>query len=63
MAAHDDPQTLGRARLSFAKESDIDEFASMLAKFESGEITADAVARLPVAARHLRPAADSRTRT
>ena len=30
MAAHDDPKTLGRARLSFAKESDIDEFADML---------------------------------
>jgi sulfite reductase (NADPH) hemoprotein beta-component len=41
MAAHDDPKTLGRARLSFAKESDIDEFADMLGKFESGEITAD----------------------
>ena len=39
MAAHDDPRTLGRARLSFAKESDIDEFAGMLARFESGEIT------------------------
>jgi sulfite reductase (NADPH) hemoprotein beta-component len=41
MAAHDDPKTLGRSRLSFAKESDIDEFADNLAKFESGEITAD----------------------
>jgi sulfite reductase (NADPH) hemoprotein beta-component len=41
MAAHDDLRTLGRARLSFAKESDIDEFADMLAKFETGEITAD----------------------
>jgi len=41
MAAHDDPKTLGRSRLSFAKESDIDEFADMLAKFETGEITAD----------------------
>ena len=41
MAAIDDPKTLGRARLSFAKESDIDEFADKLAKFESGEITAD----------------------
>jgi sulfite reductase (NADPH) hemoprotein beta-component len=41
MAAIDDPKTLGRARLSFAKESDIDEFADMLAKFENGEITAD----------------------
>jgi sulfite reductase (NADPH) hemoprotein beta-component len=41
MAAIDDPKTLGRARLSFAKESDIDEFADMLGKFERGEITAD----------------------
>jgi sulfite reductase (NADPH) hemoprotein beta-component len=41
MAAHDDPTTLGRARLSFAKESDIDEFADMLSKFESGAITSD----------------------
>ena len=39
MAAIDDPRTLGRARLSFAKESDIDEFADMLGKFERGEIT------------------------
>jgi sulfite reductase (NADPH) hemoprotein beta-component len=39
MAAHDDPRTLGRARLSFAKESDIDEFAVMLDRFERGEIT------------------------
>ena len=35
MAAIDDPKTLGRARLSFAKESDIDEFADMLGKFET----------------------------
>ena len=41
MAAHDDPKTLGRARLSFAKESDIDDFADMLGKFERGEITSD----------------------
>ncbi len=41
MAAHDDPRTLGRARLSFAKESDIDEFADMLARFEDGRITTD----------------------
>ena len=41
MAAHDDPKTLGRARLSFARESDIDEFADMLTKFENGDITAD----------------------
>ena len=39
MAAHDDPRTLGRARLSFAKASDIDEFAVMLDRFERGELT------------------------
>ncbi|MDR1988796.1 MAG: nitrite/sulfite reductase, partial [Acidobacteriaceae bacterium] len=33
--------THGRARLSFAKEADIDEFVSMLEKYESGEITPD----------------------
>jgi sulfite reductase (NADPH) hemoprotein beta-component len=41
MAVHDDTQTLGRARLSFAKVSDIDEFAEKLGQFERGEITAD----------------------
>jgi len=41
MAAHDDPKTVGRARLSFAKESDIDDFADMLGKFERGEISSD----------------------
>ena len=41
MAAHDDPKTLGRARLSFAKASDIDEFADKLAQFERGDLTAD----------------------
>jgi sulfite reductase (NADPH) hemoprotein beta-component len=41
MAAVDDPKTLGRTRLSFASEADIDEFASMLAQFESGDIGPD----------------------
>ena len=36
-----DRDTFGRARLSFADEADIDEFVTMLAKFESGEITPD----------------------
>src|SRR5688572_22946324 len=36
-----DRETFGRARLSFADERDIDEFVTMLAKFESGEITPD----------------------
>jgi sulfite reductase (NADPH) hemoprotein beta-component len=31
--------TFGRARLSFASEADIDEFADVLGKFERGEIT------------------------
>ncbi len=37
----DDPATYGRARLSFADQADIDEFAATLARFESGEITSD----------------------
>jgi sulfite reductase (NADPH) hemoprotein beta-component len=41
MAALDDPKTLGRTRLSFADQADIDEFADKLAKFESGEIGPD----------------------
>jgi len=42
MAAIDDPTLLGRARLSFATEADVDEFARTLAQFESGEIGPDA---------------------
>ena len=41
MSAMDDSTTLGRARVSFAAEADIDEFADTLAKFESGEIGPD----------------------
>ena len=41
MAAVDDPKTLGRTRLSFANQADIDEFVATLAKFERGEITPD----------------------
>ena len=41
MAAVDDPKTLGRTRLSFASEAEIDEFAETLDKFERGELTAD----------------------
>ena len=41
MAATEDRDTLGRARLSFAKEADIDEFVQVLGRFERGEITAD----------------------
>ncbi len=41
MAAIEDRDTLGRARLSFAHESDIDEFVTMLDRFERGEIGPD----------------------
>ena len=41
MAAIDDT-TLGRARLSFADERDIDEFVDMLGKYERGEISPEA---------------------
>ena len=41
MAAVDDPKTLGRARLSFANEAEIDEFVATLDQFEKGEITPD----------------------
>jgi sulfite reductase beta subunit-like hemoprotein len=41
LAAVDDPKTLGRARLSFANEAEIDEFVATLEKFEKGEITPD----------------------
>ena len=41
MAAIDDPRTLGRARLSFADQHDIDEFLATLEKFERGEIGPD----------------------
>ena len=41
MAVVDDPKTYGRARLSFAETADIDEFASVLAQFERGEIGPD----------------------
>jgi len=41
MAATEDRDTLGRARLSFAQESDIDEFVDVLSRFERGEIGPD----------------------
>jgi sulfite reductase (NADPH) hemoprotein beta-component len=41
MAATEDRETLGRARLSFADEADIDQFVSMLTRFESGEVGPD----------------------
>jgi sulfite reductase (NADPH) hemoprotein beta-component len=39
MAAIDDARTLGRARLDFADEGDIDEFVDMLGKYERGDIS------------------------
>ena len=54
--------TLGRARLSFADEAEIDEFVATLERFERGELDARPVARLPPRARHLRPAPDGRRR-
>jgi sulfite reductase (NADPH) hemoprotein beta-component len=41
MVAVDDPKTLGRTRLSFASEAEIDEFVATLDKFERGELTPD----------------------
>ena len=41
MATSGDLKTLGRARLSFAREAEIDEFTDTLTKYERGEISAD----------------------
>jgi sulfite reductase beta subunit-like hemoprotein len=41
MASIQDRETFGRARLSFAQEADIDEFVSVLGRFEAGEIGPD----------------------
>jgi sulfite reductase (NADPH) hemoprotein beta-component len=41
MSAVDDQTTYGRARLSFAKQADIDEFVKVLGQYERGEITPD----------------------
>ena len=41
MAASEDRDTLGRARLSFAREEDVDEFVTVLDRFERGEIGPD----------------------
>src|SRR6476659_1695593 len=41
MDAIDDTRTLGRARLDFASEHDIDEFVATLGRFERGEMPAD----------------------
>jgi sulfite reductase beta subunit-like hemoprotein len=41
MPSIQDKETFGRARLSFAQEADIDEFVSVLDRFESGAISPD----------------------
>lgn len=41
MHTHADVRTLGRTRLSFADEAEIDEFVSVLARYEKGELTPD----------------------
>jgi sulfite reductase (NADPH) hemoprotein beta-component len=41
MSVVDDQTTYGRARLSFASQADIDEFVTVLDKYERGEITPD----------------------
>lgn len=41
MAAVDEMKTLGRARLSFAEEREVDEFVDVLGQYERGEISAD----------------------
>src|SRR5258706_2617032 len=41
MAAIDDEKTIGRARLDFATEHDIDEFVETLRKFETGDMPAE----------------------
>src|SRR5436309_10797794 len=41
MSVLDDPKTLGRARLSFASDAEIDEFVATLERFEQGELTPD----------------------
>jgi len=41
MSSIQDRETLGRTRLSFAQEADVDEFVSVLARFERGEVGPD----------------------
>ena len=41
MPAVEHPTTLGRTRLSFADEADVDEFVTTLARYEQGELTPD----------------------
>src|SRR5215471_12312322 len=41
MSVVDDPRTLGRARLPFASQADIEEFVATLERYERGELTPD----------------------
>ena len=41
MSVVDDTKTLGRARLTFANEAEVDEFVSTLEQFERGELSPD----------------------
>ena len=41
MSARADDPTLGRTRLSFADEAEIDEFVATLDRYERGELTPD----------------------
>ena len=41
MSVVDDSSTVGRARLTFANDAEIDEFVTTVEKYERGEITAD----------------------
>ena len=41
METTDDQKTFGRARLSFANTAEIDEFVTMVGRYERGEITPD----------------------
>ena len=50
MAAQDTLNTHGRARMSFAKQADIDEFVVMLEKYERGEITPEMRRLIPLPA-------------
>ena len=41
MHSLDEARTFGRTRLSFANEAEIDEFVSVLGRYENGELTPD----------------------
>ena len=54
------PTTLGRTRLSFADEAEIDEFVRDARRLRARRADARPVAGLPPGARHVRPAPDGR---